>query len=292
MAPDSLDVAGSLNNLGNVAEGRSDLAAAEGFHNRSLAINERVAPDSLVVATSLNNLGRVFRQRGSLEAAREYFCKAVDTLESQISRLGGSEATRSYFGALYGGYYRDCLEALIRANQPTQAFHVLERSRARSLLEMLAERDLVLAGGPPAELDRERRGIAADYERTQAAIATLHGANDATEIDRLLNRLSELREDQAELKSKIREASPHFAALQYPEPLDLVGVGRVLDPGTVLRFRRVRPTGFWSRSSTGLPETSAISASSSTGTSASGATTLSCRSPSRSTRDPPVGGWY
>ena len=38
---------------------RGDLAAAEEFYRRSLAIREKLAPESLDVAASLNNLGVV-----------------------------------------------------------------------------------------------------------------------------------------------------------------------------------------------------------------------------------------
>ena len=66
MAPNSLDVAASLNNLGNVALNRGDLTAAHDYHTRALAIRERLAPSSLAVAMSLNNLGTVVQDRGDL----------------------------------------------------------------------------------------------------------------------------------------------------------------------------------------------------------------------------------
>src|SRR5437867_1981027 len=72
LAPDSLDVAGSLNNLGAVADSQGDLAAARDYHERAFAIRKRLAPGSLAVAASLNNLGEVARHRGDLAAARDY----------------------------------------------------------------------------------------------------------------------------------------------------------------------------------------------------------------------------
>jgi tetratricopeptide (TPR) repeat protein len=59
LAPNSLEVASTLNNLGTVAHNRGDLAAAERYYQQALAIYEKLAPNSLQVATTLNNLGTV-----------------------------------------------------------------------------------------------------------------------------------------------------------------------------------------------------------------------------------------
>ena len=50
LAPDSLEVSDSLNNLGVVAHLRGELATAEAYYTRALAIKEKLAPDSLTVA--------------------------------------------------------------------------------------------------------------------------------------------------------------------------------------------------------------------------------------------------
>jgi Tfp pilus assembly protein PilF len=51
LAPNSLDVAGTLNNLGNVALVRGDLAAAEQYLSAGVGDEEKLAPNSLQVAT-------------------------------------------------------------------------------------------------------------------------------------------------------------------------------------------------------------------------------------------------
>jgi len=77
-ASGSLDVAGSLNNLGNVANDRGDLDAARDYYRRALEINQRHAPGSLHVAASLGNLGGVAADQGDLNAARDYFRRALE----------------------------------------------------------------------------------------------------------------------------------------------------------------------------------------------------------------------
>jgi hypothetical protein len=53
LAPDSIDVAASLNNLGLVAWSQGDLAGAKTLYQRALTIYEKLAPESLLVALSL-----------------------------------------------------------------------------------------------------------------------------------------------------------------------------------------------------------------------------------------------
>lgn len=78
-------------------------------------------------------------RKGQTDGAAQLFEQALSALESQNIHLGGSQDVRSGFRARFDAYYRDYIDLLMRQNQPRRAFDVLERSRARSLLEMLAE---------------------------------------------------------------------------------------------------------------------------------------------------------
>src|SRR5262249_10572987 len=126
---------------------------------------------------------------------------------------------------------REAVDFLVESGGDDEAFGVLERSRARLLLEMLAERDLVFAAEIPPELDRERRRIDRDYDALQTQLV---GQGDAKAMASLLDRVRELRDNRSALAERIRAASPRLAALQFPQPLDRRGVQDVLDPGTVL----------------------------------------------------------
>lgn len=232
LAPGSMAFAGSLWSLGMLSAVRGDLPAAEGLITRCLAIVERVRPGSLSHANVLRALGQFRLKDRTLEAV-DYFRRAIEALESQKAKLGGSEELRSGFEAQTADFYRDYIKLLRALGQITDAFHILERSRARALLAMLAERDLLVSELPP-DLAQERKRVDREYDQVQSALGKLDSVKEAAEIDRLLGRLRELRDKREEMVSKIRKASPHFAALQYPQPLDLAGVRAVLDPGTVL----------------------------------------------------------
>jgi CHAT domain-containing protein len=120
-----------------------------------------------------------------------------------------------------------------------EAFHTLERGKARVFLELLAERDLRLEGLPPG-LKAERARLDAEYDLVQARLSRLDG--DGTgEMAALQVRLEEIKAGKEALIARLRLQSPQLAALQAPAPLDLAGTRRALDHGTVLLAYAIGP---------------------------------------------------
>lgn len=232
--PGSIQVSDSLEGLGDVAFQRGSLIEARELFERSLSIRERMAPGSTRVGLSLNRLGQVDRREARLPLAAEHFCRATEAFDRQRKKLGGTTEGKLAFGTTMAEPYRDCLGALVDVGRPEEAFLALERGRARSFLDLLAERDLKWTAALPPELEQERKRTDAEYDRTQAALSRLSPERDQAEADRLLVLLRELRSRQEEISAKIRAASPQTAALQDPRPLDLAGARATLDPGTVL----------------------------------------------------------
>jgi len=232
IAPGSLDVASSLHNLGLVAADRGDLEAAEGLYRRGLWIRERLAPDSTEIAIGLHQLALVLREEGRVSEAVESLQKAVRTLEAQQLRLGGSPERLGDFRAQHLVIYRDLVEFLVDLGRGEEAFGVLEAARARAMLAMLAERDLVARDVPP-ELERERRVANADHDWTMVALGQLQAADEEERVQ-LLAELDTIRQRQDDIRARVRAASPRLADLRYPEPLKLRAARQALDPGTLL----------------------------------------------------------
>ena len=232
--PDGLQVASGLDALADVATKRGDRAKAEEFSKRSIAIRERLAPGTQDLAATLHRLGLIERDSSRPAEAAASFGRALQALEAQKGKLGGGQDVRAGFAEKYRSIYADDVDLLIALGQPEEAFHVLERSRARGMLALLAERDLVLPDAVSPTLAGRQKEVNADYDRTQAALAELSLAKDRTEVDRLLARLRDLGAKREAIATEIRKSSPHFAALKYPQPVDLAGAEAALDPGTAL----------------------------------------------------------
>jgi CHAT domain-containing protein/Tfp pilus assembly protein PilF len=241
LAPDTLTVAVSLADLAMVHERRGDTSAAEALLVRSAGIQERLSPESSEQAWALHELGSIWLKTGRGDKAREAFRRAVAILEDQISRLGGSVESQADFRAQNHNFYWDLEELLVRQGQPEEAFQALERSRARGLLAMMAERDLVFSSDLPEAIRRDRWRIAAGYDRTRQELAEIHPGEDPGRVETLNAELRRLHADAAEVEARIRREAPKLAALQYPQPLDFRTAQQALEPGTVMLSYSVGP---------------------------------------------------
>jgi CHAT domain-containing protein/Tfp pilus assembly protein PilF len=222
----------TLNLLGTVAEARGDFDAALDLHRRALAIHER-APDRLGEILALQQLGRLYRRLRQPEQAAQLLARGIDTLESQVGRLGGSQDLQAPFRARHEEIYRDAVEVELERGHAAEAFHLVERSRARSFLTLLSERDLAFSSEIPEALERSRRNNAAHYDQTLRKLAQWTPAAGEEARETFQRELSRLRRERDQIAAEIRKASPRLAALRQPQPLDLTAARKVLDPGTL-----------------------------------------------------------
>ncbi len=234
VSPDSLWVAASLHALGGVALARGDLEAAEARLVRALEIRARLAPGSTEQAETLYRLGQASRRGGRLEEAAERLERAIAALEQQTGRLGGGEEARAGFRAHFAQLFRELLEVQLELGRPAEAFETLERSRAQLFLATLTERDLVFSADLPEELERRRKRVAWDYDRTLEQLRELDPQLDADRVEAAVSRLAELRRERVAVGEAVRAAAPRLAALQYPAPLDARGALEALDPGVLV----------------------------------------------------------
>ena len=234
VAPDGLEMATVLDRFVEVAERGGQVPEVDQLAARALTITERIGPESAAHAYALRRVARLARNRGELNRASTLFGQALDAVESQTRRLGGSHDVRTAFAGRRRAIYTEYIDVLMALGQSARAFDVLERSRARGLLLMLAERDLVLDGDLSSELKQTTRSLREEDDRLQDSLAGLNPRRDAAEIERLHARRRELQGKRTQIVEQVRAASPRLAALQYPQALSLEGVQQILDPGTVV----------------------------------------------------------
>jgi CHAT domain-containing protein/Tfp pilus assembly protein PilF len=235
LAPKGESVGDILSSLGDVAKDQGDLNNAEIYYRQSLAIREKNGPGSGRNAEALANLAWVMRQNQKLDLAADLYLQALNALDSQIARLGGSEDARSDFRAIYESYYKDYIDLLMTRKQPELAFHTLERVRARALLEMLATARLDVRGAvEPALLNQEQSLQAQLKGKINYRLRLLSDQHDEKRIEALDKEISGLLQKDDELKARIRANSPRYAALTQPQPLNSETVQHLLPDNTLL----------------------------------------------------------
>jgi CHAT domain-containing protein/Tfp pilus assembly protein PilF len=238
--PGGLATSGAALHLANLARHEGQWERAELYYRQSLTIGESLAPYGEEVARSSYGLALAEQRRGPKGKPAPLFERALRAIENGAPEAGGSEESQAMQRAGYAPVYQDYLLELVSENRKADAFAVLERSRARALLQMLAERDFE-SKDVPAELDVERRKNAADYDRAQKKMTGLSPERDKPAIAALQTRLLELTAERANIIDKIKRGSVQYADLRYPSPLDLEGARATLDPQTVLVSYAVTP---------------------------------------------------
>ena len=235
IAPNSIDVATGLHSLGIYAHKKGDLAQALIYHRRALGIVERLAPGSTKEASCATAIASILYEQGYVDKSIEYLYRAIESIERQVTRLGEQQSDKLEYRTKYKDSYSNLIELLLKKNRAEEAFAVLERSRARDLLEMLSCRDLTIKE-IPIKMSAEKRRLEIEYDRVQQEILGI-GHSDRANRRKLATYLSESRRlmrEHEEIVSKVRQASARFASLRYPEPLKLADAQRALDYGTVM----------------------------------------------------------
>jgi CHAT domain-containing protein/tetratricopeptide (TPR) repeat protein len=237
LAPNSLQVATTLNNLGSVAQDRGDLARAEQLHQQALAIEEKLAPNSLQVATTLQNLTILARRQKNYPQAQRYLARALEIYETQRATIPDPE-TKTAFAERYFNAYTLQAQLALDQQQPQQAALALERSRARTLAELMFTRALPVPTNAPQAL----KDLIAQQEQLQRDFLLLArqqrqaNANDADTVQRLQAQSRQLADRQRQLDQQLRQQFPAYADLLNPQPPDLKQLQAALDANTVLLY--------------------------------------------------------
>jgi CHAT domain-containing protein/Tfp pilus assembly protein PilF len=236
LVPDSPQEATTLQKLGNLARKRKDLAMAEKYFRQALAIRDAKMPGSAQQASVLFDLASVLRQEEQWDAAETLFSQATNILENQTSHLGGTEEDHSLFRAKYEARYKEYIDLLIAQKKPDLAFHVLERSRARSLLELLASAQINIKDGcDPKLLQQEHSLQESISSKSNDRIRLLNRGHTTKQLTVLDQQTAALREQYEEIEAQIQLKSPAYAALTQPQPLRLSDVQQqLLDGNTIL----------------------------------------------------------
>src|SRR5262249_7046728 len=116
------------------------------------------------------------------------------------------------------------------------ALQACERARARGLLDLLGEARVdIRQGVDPALLERERtlqRLLAAEAERQTRRLS---GKPTEAQAGAAAKEVSALTTEYEQVQARIRQTSPHYAALTQPVPLSLKEIQtQVLDDETLL----------------------------------------------------------
>ena len=205
---------------------------------------------------------RVERDRGNLVQARGLASAARNIIESLRTNMVSPELRATFVAAVHDCYELE-MDVLMRlhetdpsGNYQAEALTASERARARVLFETLSEAHAdIREGVDPVLLDRERALEAQINAKEMARIQMLAGNRPDDQVAAMSRAVAELTSQYEDVRTEIRLRSPHYAALNFPQPLNLSEIQKeVLDPDTLLlEYALGDQRGFlWAVSSDGI----------------------------------------
>ena len=236
-----LNIAKTLKNFGVFQRDEGQTVKALEYLNESLIITRTIGEQSWE-ATTLSELAKLESGRGNFVEARKLIEQAIAAIESVRTNLK-SHQLRASFLASVRKYYEFDVDVLMQMHQqrPNEGFaeaalQISEKGRARSLLELLREaRAEIKQGVDPSLIEREgylRRKIAEKAEQQTRLLSKKHTPEQALALSKEIETLT-MEYDQ--VQTRIRQASPRYAALVEPSPIGVETIQKqLLDADTLL----------------------------------------------------------
>jgi len=239
--PDRRVEASVISNIGLVIATSGDHGRALSYYEKAIELN-RETEDPFAEVVTLYRMANSFRQTGRLAEALSRSETAMRIIEGTRSGVISSSLRTSYFASVRQQYelYIDVLMSLYGRDGSNswaaQAFEASERSRARTLLDTIAEARLSFTEGvDKKQLERES-SLSRSIDTKAEQYRELLGTNAPPKVTAdLENELRKLTAEYEELMVQMRIQSPRYAELVRPQPISLKEVQqRLLDSESLL----------------------------------------------------------
>ncbi|MEG3890075.1 CHAT domain-containing protein [Microcoleus sp. Z1_A1] len=232
----------TLNNIGGVYSELGEKQKTLEYLGRSLPLFRAVGNRS-GEALTLYNIASFKRDQNNLTEALNDIESSLKIIENLRTKIASPELRSSYFATVQNYYelYIDLLMQLHKTNPKsgydTKALEASERSRARSLLELLQESNASIREGISPDLLQQEKSLQQQLDGIEKQrIETISSPNpNPTKIAEIDSGRLALLQQYQQIQAQIRTASPRYAALTQPQPLTLPEIQKqILDENTIL----------------------------------------------------------
>lgn len=213
--------------------------AFEMFLEADLLANE-IGIRQFIIASSYN-LAKIERDRRNFERAIKYLEKSLAIVEKTRNELKNKDQRATYFATvqdIFELYTELLIERAEKDKIPADislAFEMSERSRSRSLVELLQEARVDFKKNVDKKLleygSDLTRAINSKYQIREGLIAR---KSEQEKIDAINSEINELEIELANLNLKISKESPRYADLVNAKRLKTKEIQQLLDDETVL----------------------------------------------------------
>jgi CHAT domain-containing protein/Leucine-rich repeat (LRR) protein len=232
----------TLNNIGVSYSELGEKQKALEYFNQSLPMFRAVG-DRPGEALTLYNSATVKGDQGNFIEALSDIESSLKIIENLRTKVASHELRTSYFTTVqnYYQFYIDLLMQLHKTHPKSsyniKAFEASERSRSRSLLELLQEANVNIRQGVAPELLQQERNLQQqldDLEKRRVEVLSRPNYTPTQKVE-LEQKWQALLAQYQEIQDRIRSTSPRYAALTQPQPLTLLQIQQqIIDEKTIL----------------------------------------------------------
>jgi tetratricopeptide (TPR) repeat protein len=219
----------------NVLRDEGESHKSEEFYRRALAIVAKSSPGGMDHAELLAELAGALQHQEQMQDASELYREALLIIEKQALHLGGVVEDRSRYRATNIRYYHGYADVLLQQGRREQAFEVIERSRSRTLLELLSNGHINIGKGvDSALLSRELDLQRTLQTKTEVRVRLVASEHTQEQMSRVDSEIDSLLMQAKDIKAQLLLGTPKYAALVEPQQLSTVEIQQLLDENTLL----------------------------------------------------------
>lgn len=175
--------------------------------------------------------GVLAEMQGNNDAALDFYVKAIEALERDRRSLR-DERSRGTFAEDRINFYYSAVLQLLEHRRFADAFEMMERSRSRALVEMIASRKLGLARPEEQRLYAESALLRTQIADAQTKLFELVSAPDAskntTRLIALNTQIRTLEDQYRQVASRIAAEAPRLQNLVDSKPASLTALQEVM----------------------------------------------------------------
>jgi len=222
-----------LSALGVNQEKLGKLDAALANENKALALIHEAGGDPDSEWQVESRIANIERAMGNNDQALEHYRNSISGIELLRSVALNTEEGQAGVVERSRSTYAETADLLVDLHRQDEALEMAERGRARAFLDMLAEARVGVADELTPDQRKQEDEILARISSTQRKLWN----ENASSVEKRENEagLNTAEADLEKLHLQIRETNPHYASLQYPEPIHVEAIqSKLLDDRTAL----------------------------------------------------------
>ena len=231
----------TLTNIGAVYNDLGEKQKALQYYNQALPLTRAVG-DRGGEANTLGHLANLEREQGNFQASLKHIQSAIAIIEDLRTTYTNQDLKKNYFSTVQG-YYKFYIDLLMDLHKKDPslghdalALHISERSRARGLIELLAQANAKISKNVDPKLIEKEQDLRFKRQAQEKILAQLINQTPQP-LDTIKQTEAEIQNifnQQKQLKAKIRAKNPERDKITNPEPLKLPQIQQQLDKDTVL----------------------------------------------------------